>query len=253
MEKIMNVENEWTQMVAADMVEGPVERVTDEEMMEATNKMKLGKAAAPSEVNMSMIIASGKFGVGTIKKFCQKMLDGKGMPEERKSSVVVLIFKGKEDVMDCGACRGVKLLEHEMKIVERVLENRIRGLVSIDDMQLGFMPGTGTTHALFIFRRMQEEFRGREQKLYMCFVDLENAFDRVPRKVMEWTLRKKGFAEVLVQAMMSLYESSRTKVRVGSRTLEEFGVRVVVHQGYVLSPLIFAIVVDVVTEHLKEG
>ena len=73
-----------------------------------------------------------------------------------------------------------------MKIVERVLENRIRGLVTIiDDMQCGFMPGKDTTHALFIFTRMQEEFREREQKLYMCFVDLEKTFDRVPRKVME--------------------------------------------------------------------
>ena len=52
---------------------------------------------------------------------------------------------------------------------------------------------------------------------------------------------------------MSLYESSRTKVRVGSGTSEEFGLRVGVHQGSVLSPLIFAIVVDVVTEHAREG
>ena len=56
---------------------------------------------------------------------------------------------------DCGAYREVKLLEHAMKIVERMLQNRIRGLVTIDDMQFGFMPGKGTTHALFIFRRMQ--------------------------------------------------------------------------------------------------
>ena len=65
--------------------------------------------------------------------------------------------------MDCGACRGVKLLEHTMKIVERVLENRIRELIMMDEMQFGFMPGKGTTHALFILRRMQEEFRGREK------------------------------------------------------------------------------------------
>ena len=53
------------------------------------------------------------------------MLDGKGMPEEWETSVVVPIFKGKGDVMDCRKYRGVKLLEHAMKIVERVLENRI--------------------------------------------------------------------------------------------------------------------------------
>ena len=69
------------------------------------------------------------------------------MREECKTSVVVPIFKGKRDVMDCGAYRGVKLLKHAMKIVERVLENRMKGLVTIDDMQFGFMPGKGTTHA----------------------------------------------------------------------------------------------------------
>ena len=69
---------------------------------------------------------------------------------------------------------------------------------------------------------------------------------------MEWTLRKKGLAEVLVQAVMSLCEGSKTKVRVGSGTSEEFWVRVGVHQGSVLSPLISAIVVDVVTEYARE-
>ena len=86
----------------------------------------------------------------------------------------------------------------------------------------------------------------------MCFEDLEKAFDRVPRKVVEWALRGKGLAEGLVQAVMSLYEGSRTKVTTGSGTSEEFGVRVGVHQGSEPSPLIFAIVVDVVSEHARE-
>ena len=58
---------------------------------------------------------------------------------------------------------------------------------------------------------------------------------------------------MLVLAVMSLYDGSRTKVIVGSGTSDEFGVRVGVHQGSVLSPLIFAIVVDVVTKHAREG
>ena len=101
MEKIMNVENEWDQMAEADMVEGPVEEVTYKEVIKAMNKMKLGKAAGPSEVNMDMIMVSGKFGVGVLKKLCQRVLDGKGMPEEWKISVVVPIFKRK------GRCDGL--------------------------------------------------------------------------------------------------------------------------------------------------
>ena len=58
---------------------------------------------------------------------------------------MVLIFKEKGDVMSCGSYRGVKLLEHGMKIIEKVLERRIRALVNFDKAQLGFMPGKGTT------------------------------------------------------------------------------------------------------------
>ena len=48
-----------------------------------------------------------------------------------------------------------------------VLENKRRELVMIDEMQCGFMPGKGTTYALFIMRRMQEEFRGREKVVHV--------------------------------------------------------------------------------------
>ena len=102
--------------------------------MESMYKMRSRKAAGPSEVNMDMIIASGKFGVGVLKKLCRKVLDGKGIVEERKQVLLFQSFKGKGDVMDCGAYRGVKLLEHAIKIVEKVMENKMKGLVTIDDM-----------------------------------------------------------------------------------------------------------------------
>ena len=64
-----------------------------------------------------------------------------------------------------------------MKIVERVLERRIRELVNIDSMQFGSMPGRGTTDVLFVVRRMEEEYRNKKKKLYLHFVDIEKAFD----------------------------------------------------------------------------
>ena len=81
-------------MAEADMVEGPVEGVTYEKVMKAMNKMKLGKEAGPSKVNMDMIISSEKF-VAIIMKLCQRILDGEYVSEKRKTSVVVPIFKGK--------------------------------------------------------------------------------------------------------------------------------------------------------------
>ena len=105
----------------------------------------------------------------------------------------------------------------------------------------------------FTVRRIQEKYRKKDKKLYMCFLDLEKAFDRVPRRVMQWALRKKGRLDILVNAVMSLFEGSKTKVKVQSEFSEEFCVVIGVHQGSVLSPLLFAIVVDVVTENAREG
>ena len=52
---------------------------------------------------------------------------------------------------------------------------------------------------------------------------------------------------------MCLYEGVKERVRVDSELSEEFEVKVGMHQGSVLSPLLFAVVVDVVTEFVNEG
>ena len=95
-----------------------------------------------------------------------------------------------------------------MKVAERVLERRLRQAVEIDKMQFGFRPGTGTTHAI-----LQERYRGKHRKLWWAFVDLEKAFDRVPRKVVEWAMRKLGIEEWLVRAVMAIYKHARTRIR----------------------------------------
>ena len=88
--------------------------------------------------------------------------------------------------MECGYYKGIKLLEHTMKVVERIFEHRIRQQIEVDDMQFGFMKGKGTTDAIFTVRQMQENFRVKGKKLYFGFVDLEKAFDRVLREVIRW-------------------------------------------------------------------
>ena len=66
-------------------------------------------------------------------------------------------------------------------------------------------------------------------------------------------MRKKGLPEILVKAAMSLYEDSKTKVKVGSEFLREFNIAVGVRLGSVLSPLLFAIVVNIVTDNARES
>ena len=112
-------------MTKASMVGEPIKNVMREEMAIAIKVMKLRKAAGPSEVCTEMISASGEVGISVMVEFCQCVVDGKEMPDKWQTSVLVPIFKRKRDVRNCNTYRGIKLLEHTMKIVEKVLERRI--------------------------------------------------------------------------------------------------------------------------------
>ena len=80
-------------------------------------------------------------------QICQKVLEGLGMPAEWALSKVVIIFKGKGDIRNCCFNRAVKLIEHGMKVVERVLEKRLSIIVSVGEMPFGIMPERGTIDA----------------------------------------------------------------------------------------------------------
>ena len=140
-----------------------------------------------------------------------------------------------------------------MKVLERVVEGLIRQRVEIDEMQCGFMSGRGTTDAIFIVRQLQEKPLAANKPLYMAFVDLEKAFDRVPWDVIWWAMRKLGIDEWLVRLVQSMYKDVRSRVRVGDGHSEEFGVGVGVHQGSVLSPLLFIIVLEALSREFRTG
>ena len=86
----------------------------------------------------------------------------------------------------------------------------------------------------------------------MSFVDLEKAFDRISRKVLEWAMRNKEMPNVLVRSVRSLYEGAKTIVRLDYELSREFEVNVGLCHGSVLSPFLFVVVVDA-TELSREG
>ena len=87
-------------MVETDLVEGPVDKVACNEIVESTQKMKSGKATGPFEVSVEVIVASGEIWVKVMMELCQHVLDDRGMPDEWKTSVIVPIFKGKVPIFN---------------------------------------------------------------------------------------------------------------------------------------------------------
>jgi hypothetical protein len=200
-----------------------------------------------------MLKATGDDGVKGLTNLFNRIISEGKVPTDWARSWITSVYKGKGDALDCTSYRGIKLLEHAMKVFERVIEKRLRNVVQIDDMQCGFRPGKGTTDAIFVVRQLQEKYLDKKRELWMAFVDLEKAFDRVPREVLWWALRKMNVPEQLLGVIVAMYSRVKTAVKTQNGIGDEFEVRVGVHQGSVLSPLLFTIVLDALSKAFRGG
>ena len=183
--RLSNVEFDWDpdSLSEAFPVEGPAPQISLEQVIKSIGEMKNGKAAGPSQIIAEMLKASGEGGAVLIRDLISSIMWHEKIPADWEESIVVSLYKGKGDALDRGNYRGLKLLDQVMKVLERTLESFLRQQVCINDMQFGFMPGRGTTDAIFFMRQLQEKYLAANKPLYMSFVDLEKAFDRVPRRV----------------------------------------------------------------------
>ena len=254
-ERLLNVEFPWNpeDLSEESPVEGTSEPITLEMITKAISKMVSGKAVGPSGIVAEMLKPVGEAGVVEVRDLIEDIISEGCIPTDWQESFIVNLYKGKGDALNRGNYRGLKLIEQVMKVLERVVEGLIRQRVEIDGMQCGFMSGRGTTDAIFIERQLQEKHLAANKPLYMAFVDLEKAFDRAPRDVIWWAMRKLEIDEWLVRLVQSMYKDVRSRVRVGDGYSEEFGVGVGVHQGSVLSPLLFIIVLEALSREFRTG
>ena len=159
-DRISNEEFSWDREGLTDVrpVCGPGEKISEEEVEAAIGKMKLGKAGGPSGVVADMLKAAGDEGTRWMTELCNAVIKEGKIPTDWSRSWLVNVYKGKGDALECGSYRGIKLVEHAMKVLERVIERRVRNIVKIDSMQFGFMAGKSTTDAIFIVRQLQEKY-----------------------------------------------------------------------------------------------
>ena len=114
----------------------------------------------------------------------------------------------------------------------KLFEKRFCRIVTINEVQFGFMHDKATIDAVFILRMLHGKWCVLKEKVFMCFVNLVKAFG----SVLEWVVSNLRRPEVLVRSVMSLYDGAKISVRVESELSEEFVFEVGMHHGFGLSP-----------------
>jgi hypothetical protein len=192
-----------------------------------------------------MLKAMGEGGMQWLLRVCQRAWRTGLTPNDWQLGVVVPLYK-KGDQKDCNNYRAITLLSLTGKTYAKIIERRCRPIVEaqIQDEQSGFRAGRSTTDQLFTLHQLLEKSWAFGKEVYLCFVDLEKAYDRVPRGKLWECLQEYGIDGQLLRAIKSLYSDCKSCVRIAGKLSEQFNVSCGLRQGCVLSPLLFIVYMD---------
>ena len=215
--------------------------VSEAEIERALRGMKCGKAVGSDEIPVEVWKCLGQLGVVTLCKLFNRIMTTECIPSAWRNSILVPIFKEKGDVQECRNYRGIKLLTHLQNMGEGGRQKVERVHTEIHESQFGFMPGRSTTDAIFILKQTIEKHREGQKDIRVTFIDLEKAYDRVPREEIWRCMRKRNVQEKYVKLIQDMYRGCQTKVRSAAGESGSFNVDVGLHQVSVLSPYLFLI------------
>ncbi|CAF3293547.1 unnamed protein product [Rotaria sp. Silwood2] len=215
------------------------------EVSSAIKSLKSGKVARIDEIRSEMLKALNNGGIRWLTRICAVVWKTGEAPADWQTGIVIPIFE-KGDQRECSNYRGITLLSLPGKVFARIIERRCQQIVEpqIQENQWGFRAGRSTTDQIFTLQQIIEKSWEFAKPIYALFVDLEKAYDRVPRNILWNVLKEYDIQDQLLSAIQSLYKNCQSCVRINGSKSDNFQVQVGLRQGCVLSPLLFIIFMD---------
>ena len=231
--------------------------ITNQEVLEAIRKLKKGKACGTDEILAEMLKLVDKTAALFFTKLFNILFDQGIYPDDWAKAIVIPIFK-KGDPKLTTNYRGVSLLSLVSKCYTSILNKRLVKWVEdnnkISEGQAGFRRGYSTTDHIFTLKAAIDKcFAKKGGKLYVCFVDLRLAFDSVQREPLFNILRQHGMNGKFMKAIVAMYQSVFSCVRLEDRTTDFFECPVGLRQGCILSPEFFSLFINELASSIENG
>ena len=223
---------------------GPLDSIiTNIEIDNALKAMNKNSSPGLDVITTKMLKIMHKVHPDFFSNFFSKILISGQYPREWSCALLIPIFKkrGREELNNY---RGISILSATSKLFCTILNERLTTWAikenKIASGQLGFMKGNRTSDAHIIINNLVSYYcHKRLKKFYACFVDLEKAFDKLPRDLLLQKLRHIGVSGNFLNILNTMYTNDYVKVRVGNRMTKAISVNQGLRQGCVLSPILF--------------
>ncbi len=263
-EHLLNVQNpnDWESLCSQRTNQGKAQEwwqsVSDPpiaaEVRKAIRKFKNWKAPGPNGITAEVLKCAGEPLVIPLTKLLTQIWTSGATPTSWGLGTIVPIHK-KDDRLVPANYRGICLLDIFYKTFAKILDGRIKKVVEghgvLFEQQAGFRPGRGTRDQAHTLLRLIEKTMEYDKELFLCFVDLEKAYDSVPREGLFRVLEEEGAPEIVMKILRSVYSHPTAQVRIGKVLGRQFEIRTGVRQGCALSCILFNFVLNQVVKSIE--
>ena len=227
--------------------------VTSNEMEDIIKDLSYDKSPGLDGISSEHMKFAGQQLPVLLSKLMSAILVHGYVPKSMLKSVIIPIIKNKNKrISDKDNYRPICLANVFTKVVEKVLYSRMEGYLQSTSNQFGFKRKHGTEMCVFVLKELIRYYVKHGSCMYVAFLDASKAFDRVNHTKLFSKLLRLGVPTWVIKVLVQWYCNQSMCVRWGSVFSDFFLVNNGVRQGGIISPLLFNVYINELSESLSK-
>ena len=220
----------------------------------AIDKLTCGKACGNDGLSAEHFIHSDRRITILLSIFYNRVISHGHLPDDFMKTIIIPLIKNKSgDTSNVNNYRPIALVTVASKILEIILLEMLTPYLNTTDNQFGFKKGHFTDHCIFALKNVIQYYKSNNSPVYSCFLDASKAFDRVNHWTLFRQLLNRGVPVILIRILLYWYRTQTFCIKWGSTTSEFFNVSNGVRQGGILSPYLFIVYIDDLSNMLNSA